>query len=322
MPKLLAHSPNNITTEHEISARNRLFNIDGLGVAWYTTSNADFEKGNTGQSDDGSQKEGVRPALYKTVQPPLNDLNFRSICQNTESRVVFAHIRAASHPPITAVNNHPFAFGRHAFMHNGVISDFISIRRQMTEKMCDAAYANVLGSTDSEHLAGLYVTYLTDGGDENSWEKEYSAEQMAEALHKAVVTVIELQKATLGDKASPNSLNLCITDGVKLIAYRFRNHAVEQPPSLYYSTKAGVTLNRKYPDHPDGIDVPPKVGGKAEEEHGEHIIVASEPSTYRQQDWELIGKNQVLIAEPDGKLEVKDVPYKKEYDSNVESNEW
>lgn len=30
-----------------MKARNMLFNIDGLGVAWYTSSNADFERGKT-----------------------------------------------------------------------------------------------------------------------------------------------------------------------------------------------------------------------------------------------------------------------------------
>lgn len=108
-----------------------LFNIDGLGIAWYTSSYSDFERGSTGESSDGTQKEGLRPAMYvtigalqgcsmltfharyKTVQPPLNDMNFRSICANTETRVLFAHIRAASSTAITPVNNHPFAFGRH-----------------------------------------------------------------------------------------------------------------------------------------------------------------------------------------------------------------
>jgi len=66
-----------------------------------------------GASCDGTQKEGLRPAMYKTVQPPLNDLNFRSICANTETRVCLGHIRAASGTAVTLVNNHPFCFGRH-----------------------------------------------------------------------------------------------------------------------------------------------------------------------------------------------------------------
>ncbi|KYG41779.1 hypothetical protein M433DRAFT_27356 [Acidomyces richmondensis BFW] len=318
LPQLIAHHPKHLQdADHLTTARNSVYNLDGLGIAWYTSSNSDFERGNSGEGSDGMLKEGLRPALYKTVQPPLNDMNFRSICANTETRVCLAHIRAASGTPIVAVNNHPFVFGRHSFMHNGVVSDFAKIKREVTWEMGEAAFSNVHGGTDSEHLAGLYLTYLTGGGsDAASFEKEFSLEKMAEAMHQTVRTIITLQQKMLGGKAQPNSLNLCATDGTKLVAYRFRNHATEQPPSLYYSTKAGTTLNRKYPDHPDGIELPDRLcGTKNEKEHGDHLIVASEPSTYKSEDWRLIGKNQCVLYRPGGKLEVKDVPYEKSWDA-------
>lgn len=229
-------------------------------------------------------------------------------------KVCFAHIRAASGTPIVTVNNHPFIFGRHTFMHNGVVSKFNSIKRAATGKMSQTAFEHIHGGTDSEHLAALYMTYLTGGGDKASFEQEYPVENMAVAMQRAIGTVIDLQRSILGDKAAPNSLNLCATDGLKLVAFRFRNHATEQPPSLYYSDRAGTTLNRKYPDHPDGIDVPGREIGIPEEQHGKHVIVASEPSTYKQEDWVLIGKNQCLVAAP-GVLEMRDVPYEKGWDA-------
>ena len=239
LPKLLSHDPNEITTEHEVTARNRLFNVDGFGVAWYTSAAAEFNV-------DGHTVE--HPALYKNAQPPLHDTNFRSICANTASKAVFAHIRAATATPVTAVNNHPFVFGRHTFMHNGVISNFITISRDMVDLMDDDSYANIAGSTDSEHFAALYITYLTEGKGKSSWEKQYTVHQMRDAMRTAVGSVVRLQRSKLGDKAQPNSLNIAATDGRQLVTFRFRNHATEQPPSLYYSTRAGVTLNRKYPD--------------------------------------------------------------------------
>lgn len=133
-------------------------------------------------------------------------------------------------------------------MHNGEISDFISICRDMVDLMDKDAYRNISGSTDSEHFAALYITYLTGGKGKASWEKQYTIEQMRDAMRDAVGTVVRLQRKNIGDRAEPNSLNLCATDGSQIVAFRFRNHAIEQPPSLYYSTKAGVTLNRKYPD--------------------------------------------------------------------------
>lgn len=203
-----------------------------------------------------------------------------------------------------------------AFMHNGVISHFLIIRRAMLSKLSDAAFANVFGSTDSETLAALYITYLTNSGDASTFENEYSSAQMADAMHKAVATVLSLQREMIPEKERlPNSLNLCATDGKRLIAYRFRNHATSQPPSLYYSTKAGTTLNRKFKDHPDGLSATDTDSGKPREEHGHHLIIASEPSTYKKEDWELIGKNHCIVAEADGSFEERDIPYEKGWDA-------
>ncbi|KAH0046878.1 N-terminal nucleophile aminohydrolase, partial [Aureobasidium melanogenum] len=148
LPGLIAHLPNKITAEHEANARNRVLNADGLGIAWYTSSYSDFEKGATGESEDGKPHEGLRPAIYKTIQPPKGDMNYRSICANTETRCVFAHIRATSESAVTQVNNHPFIFGKFAFMHNGAISDFTLIRRAICDMLDHDTYANIQGSTD------------------------------------------------------------------------------------------------------------------------------------------------------------------------------
>lgn len=133
-------------------------------------------------------------------------------------------------------------------MHNGVISDFVTISRDMVDLIDDDAYANIQGSTDSEHFAALYMTYLTAGQGKASWENQYPVHQMRDAIRRAVGSIVKLQREKLGEKAEPNSLNLATTDGNQLVAFRVRNHKVEQPPSLYFSTKAGITLNSKYPD--------------------------------------------------------------------------
>lgn len=74
------------------------------------------------------------------------------------------------------------------------------------------------------------------------------------------------------------------------LATRFSHPPTREPPSLYYSTKAGATLNKKYQDHPDSPVTPCALESRRQktEEHGMHCIVASEPSTYRKEEWELI----------------------------------
>jgi glutamine amidotransferase len=103
-------------------------------------------------------------------------------------------------------------------------------------------------------------------------------------------------------------LNLVTTDGTHLVAYRFRNHPTQQPPSLYCSTTAGITMNRKYPDHPDNKEHVPTTNNKPSD-HGNHVIVASEPTTYKEKEWNLIEKNHCLTVETNGSVDVTEIKY-------------
>ena len=193
-------------------------------------------------------------------------------------------------------------------MHNGLLTHFTPLRRALSAHISDAAFANIHGSTDSEHIAALYLSHLTaHSPSPSAFEKEYSLEAMIAALKATIRTILTLQRAVLGQEGMrPNSLNLCTTDGTKLLACRFRNHATSQPPTLYYSTRAGVTLNRKYPDVPSGAYVRGVSDvGRPEAEHGRHVIVASEPSTYRDEDWEFIPKNSMLAVDGEGGTRVE-----------------
>lgn len=200
LPNLLKHLPDNLETEIEADARNNLLNIDGFGLAYYSKAQASFTACN-----------GPRPVVYKTVQPPLHDINFRFLAANTSTNVLFAHIRAATDTPIAMVNNHPFAFGRHVIMHNGSIGSFKTIARQLASRLDEETYTNIKGSTDSEHFAALYMTYLTQAAGKSSWEETYSLNDMKHALERAASTVFELQREAQGDLAPGNSLNgLCV----------------------------------------------------------------------------------------------------------------
>ena len=171
----------------------------------------------------------------------------------------------------------------------------------MTDLMSFDAYCNVLGSTDSEHTAALYMTNLTKGGEKKSWNKAYPLKAMFAAMQKTVIQILQLQHDKIGGSNTPNSLNFCTTDGSKLLAIRFRNHATQQPPSLYWSEFAGRTLNTKYPGQPDGKDIMNLEAILGEEEKiGKHTIVASEPTTYDESEWHLIGRNCALLVDEDG----------------------
>ncbi|KAF7799392.1 hypothetical protein EIP86_010624 [Pleurotus ostreatoroseus] len=290
-------------TEKEIALRNRLFNSDGLGVAWYTTTREEF-----------GECAGPRPVLYKIVRQPLTDPVFQSICAHTSALAVFAHIRAASgSTAITTSNNHPFNFGRWCFMHNGQVAhfDMSQVRKELVHAVSDEAHNLVKGTTDSEHLAALFFTFMEEKQGAQAWERSHPLEEVKLALEKAVAKIIQIQRRAL-HPAQPDasSLNVAITDGEQLLAMRFRNHPTEHPPSLYFSTTAGVSLNRKFPGHPDKAVKDDEQKLKKAEEHGDHVIVASEPSTYDRDAWELIGKNECIMVGRD--LVVRREPIKYE----------
>lgn len=92
-------------------------------------------------------------------------------------------------------------------MHNGVIGNFVTIARDLCMLLDDDAYSNITGSTDSEHFAALYITYLCRGRGKEAWSATYSVQQMRDALIQAMVTIFELQVKKLGVMAPANSLN-------------------------------------------------------------------------------------------------------------------
>lgn len=217
------------------------------------------------------------------------------------------------------------------------------MKRAICGVMNEHCYAHIQGGTDTEVFAGLVMSFLCpitssskrenerkvkNEGNENEepqeWFQHRNPQEISTALQKAIATVINIQTDTLGSAAEPNDLNICLTDGKSLVACRYRNHPTEQPPSLYYSSTAGVTLNRKFPDHPDGKDGPHGASLRARSEgaqgegahgenkngeegrnndatkerreHGKHFIIASEPTTYKDKEWTLITKNHVVIV--------------------------
>jgi len=123
-------------------------------------------------------------------------------------------------------------------------------------------------------------------------------EKLKKVMIKTLQDVLTLIRESAKDKdeAFPHSsLNFTVTDSCQLLAVRFSSMDKFEPPSLYYSTVAGSTLNRKFPDHPDGKEVRKKAV-RATHEHGKHAIVASEPNTYKTEDWHLVPPNSFVLV--------------------------
>lgn len=58
-----------------------------------------------------------------------------------------------------------------------------------------------------------------------------------------------------------------------------------------------------------------RFSGRAVEDHGKHIIIASEPSTYKEKEWHLIPRNSLVVAGAEHGVEIRPVAYKPEWDA-------
>ena len=181
-------------------------NGDGFGVGWY------------GERDT--------PGLYREVRPAWSDENLLSIAGQVRSRLFFAHVRAATGTATSRANCHPFAHGRHLFMHNGQIGGWTRVRRRVEAMIPDEIYAARAGTTDSE---AIFLAALARG------------------LHRDPVAAMG---ATLRDVKGhmraagvdePLRFTATLTDGHTLWAFRWACDA--KPPTLYYKDgPAGLLL--------------------------------------------------------------------------------
>jgi len=186
-------------------------NGDGFGVGWY---------GETGV-----------PAVFRSIEPAWNDRNLRELAGHVTSPVVFAHIRAATGTPVQQTNCHPFRHGRWLWMHNGAISGFEHVKRDLVLAVDPELYPFIEGSTDSETLFYLALTFGLEADPPG-------------AVARAVGFVEATGRAH--DVEHPIQMTIATTDGEKLWAFRYSSE--HDSRSLFFSTKL-ETLREIYPEN-------------------------------------------------------------------------
>src|SRR5262249_61061761 len=87
-----------------------------------------------------------------------NTWNLGDHASHIESPFVFSHIRASSGSPIQQTNCHPFRYGQWLWMHNGLIRDFHTVKRDLALAVDPELYPFIEGSTDSELFFFLALT--------------------------------------------------------------------------------------------------------------------------------------------------------------------
>jgi predicted glutamine amidotransferase len=115
-------------------------NGDGFGLGWY-----------------GSPPG--RPCRYRSITPAWSDVNLRELASHVESPLFLAHIRATTGTPVQQTNCHPFRHREWLFVHNGVVNGFALMRRELMLAVDPTLFDDLAGSTDSEALFYLALTF-------------------------------------------------------------------------------------------------------------------------------------------------------------------
>jgi predicted glutamine amidotransferase len=185
-------------------------NGDGFGIGWYG--------------------EGRVPALFKSVDPAWNDQNLREIASQVRTPLFLAHVRASTGTPVQRTNCHPFRHGRWLWMHNGALRGFHEAKRALLAAVDPSLYADIEGSTDSEALFFLALTFgLSD--------------DPFAAVSRAVAFVEKVGRDHGVD--DPVQMTVATTDGESLWVFRYSSEGKSR--SLFFSTKV-ASLRQLHPE--------------------------------------------------------------------------
>lgn len=208
-------------------------NGDGFGLGWYM--------------------DREEPGLFKTAEPAWGNENINELCSQIRARIFMAHIRAASSGAIQRTNAHPFKYKNWIFQHNGCLESFDVLRRELQFDIAPEFFSYLKGTTDSETLFLLALTYgLQD--------------DPKAALEKVILRV----RRACDEKQVPYRLvmSCALSDGKSLYTIRYSSQKMVH--SQYYSTHADCMKEI----NENSASVPPS-----------SVVVVSEPLDQSMEHW-------------------------------------
>jgi glutamine amidotransferase len=207
----LVFKPEYSLVDQSMSARMapKPTNGDGFGLGWYG-------------------RQGM-PGVYHSTQPAWNDSNLRDLTFQIESPLFMAHVRRSTGTPVQTSNCHPFRSDNWLFVHNGLLRGFQKYRRDTMMAIDPALFPELRGSTDSELMFFLALTFgLKD--------------DPIAALEKLVGFIERLAERKAVEK--PVQMTLGIADGKRLYAVRY---STERNSRTLYHSESVQTILDLYP---------------------------------------------------------------------------
>lgn len=220
-------------------------NGDGFGVGWYG--------------------EGRYPGTFRDTHPAWNNANLRHLGKHIRSPLFLAHIRAATGTAVQDTNCHPFAFENWLFQHNGSVPDFAKLKRQLLYDVEPPLFSHIEGSTDSELLFFLALTFGLQAEPKRAMERMISHVE-------GVCRGAGIQR--------PITFSAAVSDGEHLFAVRYSSDG--NSPTLYHSRHVHAlrVIDGSYETLPDGA-----------------VVVLSEPLDELAEHWEAVLESSFVTVE-------------------------
>lgn len=226
-------------------------NGDGFGIGWYD--------------------EFDRPGLYKHIQPAWNDPNLRDLCAHVLSPMFLAHVRSATGTSgIQQTNCHPFRYGNWLFMHNGAIRGFDRLKRELAFNISEEYYSEIRGTTDSELMFYLALTFGLQSDPRASLER--------------MVGLVESIGFSKGVQY-PVQMTLGMADGERMYAVRYSTE--HDSKSLFHSRSIAALREL----------APPSLQDTVSRFSEDARAIVSEPLTELSEPWKKIPESTFLTVE-------------------------
>src|ERR671910_834057 len=155
---------------------------------------------------------------------------------------------AYSGSPVQQTNCRPFRYGRWLWVHNGLVRDFHRMKRDLALAVDESLYASIEGSTDSEMMFYLALTFGLE-------------DDPPRAVERMVGHVEEVGRRH--GIEHPIQMTIGTTDGNSVWGFRYSSEGKSR--TLYFSTSVR-TLREMYPERP-----------RLQEASDETRIIVSEP---------------------------------------------
>lgn len=195
---LIVKPERSLLVQSRFARENYVVDIEGLPDGAYPTNGDGFGIGWYGEKE--------YPGVYRDLRPAWSDENLMSLSQQIRSGLFMAHLRAAYHGSVQRSNSHPFAYRNWLFQHNGEISDYEKIKRNMQFVVDEDLFPLIRGTTDSETAFYLAITLGLENDPKGGMER--------------MIGEVEVLRENAGIK-HPVRFTCAMTDGENIFAVRY-----------------------------------------------------------------------------------------------------